>query len=1049
MILADICVRRPVFATMLIGSMVVAGWLSYTSLGWDLMPKAEMPVVTVTTVLPGAGPQEVETQVTKEIEEAINTVSGIDELRSVTREGLSQVIVQFELEKDLGIAAQEVRDKVGSVLSELPDDVEPPIVEKFDVDATPILTLSVFGFQGLKELTEIAENQVKEPLESVSGVGAIDILGGRKREIQVLIHPDRLKAYGLSMQTVAQALAEQNVEFPGGRIIQESGEAVLRTLGRVESVREFANIVVTTIDSTPITLADLGRIEDGVEEPRSSARYDGKNAVSLIVRKQSGTNTVATVDAVRERLPEVRRLLPAGIDVEIVRDQSEFIRHAVHEVQTHLWVGSIFASIVVFFFLGNLRSTLIAAVAIPVSVIATYTLLALADFTLNRFTLLALTLSVGIVIDDAIVVLENVYRYIEEKGMDAYEAARAATAEVGLAVSATTLSLVIIFVPIAFIKGTVGRWFGSFSLTMAFAILVSLLVAFTLTPMMCSRFLSKREASQAHSSRESRFYGLIDRSYTWLLSWSMRHRWIVMLLAIGLLLATPWIARHVRSSLISGDDTGEFEVNIKTPPGYSLAQTDAAVRQIEEEIWQLPGVANQLSLIGDTVGETVTRAKLVIKLAAYDEREMTQQQIMALARERTTTFPNLRVSVDRILPVSGGGVQSVDIAYNLRGPDLFTLQDYADQVKARMKEIPGIVDVDSTYEGGNPEFQVHIDRQKASDLGVKVAHIAATLRIMVAGEEITTYREGEELYDVRLRLVPEARNRLEVLRQVTVPSAVVGQVRLDNVVNVIPGTGPVQIDRQARQRQITLTGNLAKGKAMGDALAEIDAVVEEIGLPPGYSTGVSGMGKFFKEMTASFQLALFLSIIGMYMVLAAQFESFLHPITIMLSLPLSVPFALLSLWAVDQHLAVFTVLGVLLLFGIVKKNSILQIDHTINLRAQGMARNEAIMQANRERLRPILMTTLALVGGMLPVAFGQGPAAETHRGIAVVIIGGQTLSLLITLLVTPVAYSLFDDLETRTGQLPVMLRRLALRLRLRRSKVAPIAQPASEDVGVD
>jgi HAE1 family hydrophobic/amphiphilic exporter-1 len=1045
MILADICVRRPVFATMLVGSLVVAGWFSYKSLTLDLFPKVDMPVVTVTTTLPGAGPEEMEAQVTKPIEEVINTVSGIDELRSVTREGLSQIVVQFKLEKDLGIAAQEVRDKVGSVLAKLPDDTDPPIVEKFDVDASPILTLTVSGFQSLKELTEIAEKKVKEPLESISGVGAISLIGGRKREIQVLIDPERLKAYGLSMKTVADALAKQNVEFPGGRMTQDSGETVLRTLGRVQSVREFESIVVSTHQGTPITIADIGRVEDGVVEPRTLSRFDGKNAVSLIIRKQSGTNTVSTVDAVRARLTEVRQLLPSGVDVQITRDQSDFIRESVHEVQKHLWLGALFASIIVYFFLGNLRSTLIAAVSIPVSIIATYTLLAAAGYSLNRITLLGLTLAVGIVIDDAIVVLENIYRYIEEKGMNAYEAARAATAEVGLAVSATTLSLVVIFVPVGFLKGTIGRWLSSFGFTMAFSIMVSLLVAFTLTPMLCSRFLSKRLASHAHSSRESRFYGIIDRVYTRMLEWSMRHRWAIVCLTIGIFIATPWIGKHVRSTMMANDDRGEFEINIKTPPGYSLAQTDAVTREIEAEIRPLTGVAHLLSLVGTTVGESVTRASIVVKLEEYQHRTITQQQIMALAREKVKGFPHLRISVDNILPVSGGGVQNVDIAYNLRGPDLSQLQTYADKLKERVRQIPGIVDVDSTFEGGNPELQVHLDRRKSSDLGIEAVDIASTLRIMVAGEKITTYREGDELYDVRLRLTPESRNRPEVVRQVTVPSETVGQVRLDNVVNLVHGTGPVQIDRQDRQRQITMIGNLAKGKALGDALTDINGAVKEIGLAPGYTTGVTGMGKMFAEMMDSFKLAFLLSIIGMYMVLAAQFESFLHPITIMLSLPLSVPFALLSLWIANQNLAIFSILGVLLLFGIVKKNSILQIDHTINLRAQGMPRHEAIITANRERLRPILMTTLALVAGMIPVLFGQGPAAESHRGIAVVVIGGQSLCLLITLLVTPVAYSLFDDMETKLIRLPAALQRLAERLRLRRPRVEPATPIIGEE----
>src|SRR5262245_41734128 len=1046
MILADICVRRPVFATMLVGSLVVAGWFSYKSLTLDLFPKVAMPVVTVTTTLPGAGPEEMEAQVTKPIEEVINTGSGIDELRSMTREGLSQIVVQFHLEKNLAVAACEVRDKVASVLAKLPKDTDPPVVEKFDVDASPILTLTVSGFQSLKELTEIAEKKVKEPLESISGVGAISIVGGRKREIQVLIDPERLKAYGLSMRTVSEALAKQNVEFPGGRMTQESGETVLRTLGRVQSVREFESIVVTTHQGTPITIADIGRVEDGVIEPRTLSRFDGKNAVSLIVRKQSGTNTVSTVDAVRARLDEVRRLLPAGVDVQVTRDQSSFIRESVHEVQKHLWLGALFASLIVFFFLGNLRSTLIAAVSIPVSIISTYTLLAAAGYSLNRITLLGLTLAVGIVIDDAIVVLENIYRYIEEKGMSAYEAARAATAEVGLAVSATTLSLVVIFVPVGFLKGTIGMWLSSFGFTMAFSIMVSLLVAFTLTPMLCSRFLPRRLAQHAHSSRESRVYGCIDRSYTRMLEWSMRHRWVIVCLTVGIFVSTPWIGKHVRSTMMANDDRGEFEVNIKTPPGYSLTQTDAVTREIEAEVRSLPGVAHLLSLVGTTVGESVTRASIVVKLDDYERRTVTQQQIMTMAREKVKAFPQLRVSVDNILPVSGSGVQNVDIAYNLRGPDLSLLQTYADKLKARVRQVSGIVDVDSTFEGANPELQVHLDRRKYSDLGIEAVDIASTLRIMVAGEKITTYREGDELYDVRLRLTPESRNRPEIVQQVTVPSETVGQVRLDNVVNLVNGTGPVQIDRQDRQRQITMIGNLAKGKALGDALTDIDGAVKEIGLPPGYTTGVTGMGKMFAEMMDSFKLAFLLSIIGMYMVLAAQFESFLHPITIMLSLPLSVPFALLSLWMANQNLAIFSILGVMLLFGIVKKNSILQIDHTINLRAQGLPRDEAIITANRERLRPILMTTLALVAGMIPVLFGQGPAAESHRGIAVVVIGGQSLCLLITLLVTPVAYSLFDDLETRLVGLPAALRRLAERLRLRRPVVAPTAPQVGEEM---
>ena len=560
--------------------------------------------------------------------------------------------------------------------------------------------------------------------------------------------------------------------------------------------------------------------------------------------------------------------------------------------------------------------------------------------------------------------------------------------------------------------------------------------------MLCSRFLLPQHldehAQRTHSSRESRFYGPIDRSYTAMLKWSMCHRWAIVCLTLGVFVSTPFIASLVRPSLMAGDDRGEFEINIKTPPGYTLAQTDAVTRQIEEEIEPLPGVNHLLTEIGSTVGESVTKAKIVVTLLHYTERSLNQFQIMDLAREKIQGFPDLRVSVDQILPISGGGVQNVDVSYNLRGPDLDTLQRYAEELKTRVQHMPGLRDVDSTFEGGNPELQVHLNRRKSSDLGVEAADIASTLRIMVAGEKITTYREGDELYDVRLRLTPESRNRLDVLQQVAVPSTAVGQVLLNSVVNLIPGTGPVQINRQDRQRQITITANLAKDKALGDALADIDAEVEAIGLPLGYTTGVTGMGKMFAEMMESFQIAFLLSLIGMYMILAAQFESFLHPITIMLSLPLAVPFALLALYIADQHLSLFAILGMLLLFGIVKKNSILQIDHTINLRAAGLPRDEAILRANRERLRPILMTTLALVAGMIPILFGQGPAAESHRGIAIVVIGGQSLCLLITLLVTPVAYSLFDDLETWLGRTIPVIGQWSRRLLRRKPRPTPV-----------
>ncbi|MFZ0889369.1 MAG: efflux RND transporter permease subunit [Candidatus Binataceae bacterium] len=1012
MILADLCVRRPVFATMFVGVLVVLGCFSYTRLGVDLFPKVDMPTVMVSTFLPGAAPEEMEARVTKPLEEAINTVSAIDEMRSSTLEGVSRIIIEFKLERDIDAAIQDVRDKISTVLDQLPEGTKPPLVQKFDLDAVPVMTLTVTGYQSLKELTEISRRLLKEPLESVDGVGSIDIVGGLEREIHVAVENERLRATGTTIGQVASALARQNVEFPGGRLKQGGSEQMLRTLGRVSRVDDFARLIVSEHDGRPVTIGDLAAVQDSVKEQRSLSRWDDRNAVSLVIRRQSGQNTIEVVDRVVQRVKELKPTLPAGVNVIVSRDASVFIREAVQTVQEHLILGGLCAALVVFMFLGSVRSTLIAAIAIPVSIVSTYTLLLWVGFTLNRMTLLALTLAVGIVIDDAIVVLENIHRFIEEKGMEPIAAAKAATAEVGLAVSATTLSLVVIFVPVAFIHGVMGRFLNSFGLTMAFAIMVSLLVAFTLTPMLCSRFLPRPGAAKRRS-REWWVFKWIESRYEQALRWSLDHRWVIVTAALALILSIPVLARIVGGNFLPDDDSSEFAVDLRTPPGYSLSHTDAVVRQIEARLRRIPELRHLLVMVGDTTGdERVTVAEIVAKLAPLNQRRRGQSEIMDQARAMLVDFPALRTSVNSIKPWEEGGYRDVDIEYDLRGPDLEVLRSQADRLKTLLLGVKGAVDIDSTYEGGLPELQVHIDRQKAADLGVSVDDIAATLRTMVQGDVVTRYREGQDTYDVRLQLAERDRNNPDVISQLALPSTISGQTQLDNVASLVSATGPVQIDRLDRQRQIALVFNLAPDAAMSKVTEEVARKAKSIRMPPGYvSTFGFGNNKFYREMVEGFMIAFLLSIIFMYMVLAAQFESFLHPITIMLSLPLAVPFALISLMVFREQLMLFSTLGILLLFGIVKKNSILQLDQTLNLVREGFPRRKAIITANRQRLRPILMTTLALVAGMIPVLLGRGVGAASHRPIAVVVIGGQTLCLLITLLITPVAYSLFDDLS--------------------------------------
>lgn len=1009
--LAEVCVKRPVFATMLVLTFVVLGAFAYTQLGIDLFPKVDLPTVTVRTVLPGASPEEVESQITKPIEEVINTISGIDELRSTTLEGTSQVVVQFVLEKNGDVAAQEVRDKVATVVGQLPRDTDPPVIERVDFDAAPIVSISVYGDRSLRELTEIADKQIKQQLESVQGIGSVQIVGGRKREIQLWLDAEKLQAYRLTIDQVRNAIQSQDVEVPGGRIDQGPNELSLRTLGRVQNVRDFENLVIGTANTAPVYLRDIASVEDGVEEPRSLARQDGNPAVTLLVRKQSGTNTVEVADTIKARLKELQAQLPSDIHAETIRDQSRFIKASVDAINEHLIIGSLLASIVVLLFMRNFRSTLIAALAVPISIIATFTAMLGLNMTLNNMTMLGLTLAVGIVIDDAIVVLENIFRYIEEEGYPPIQAAIAATKEIGLAVMATTLSLVVIFLPVAFLGGIPGRFLKSFGLTMAVSIMVSMLVSFTLTPMLSSKFLKR---GSGHKSKESGFYRRIDHAYGRMLNWALAHRGIMLSLVGLTLLSVVPLSMLVGMDFFSQDDQNEFEIVVKTPDGTSLAGTDAVLQNIEREVWKLRGVKHVLTTINSGGNTSVTDGDIYVALSDLTERQFSQFDVMEDARAMMKEkFSNLRFAVQPAQALTGGGFRAQTIVLNVRGPDLDQLQKYSEQILAAMRTIPEMVDQDTTFNAGNPEVHVRIDRAKAADLGVRAADVATALRTMVAGEEVSKFKEGDEQYSVRLRVLPEDRDRPKKILNMWIPSSRLGQVQLANFATLENNLGPTTIERMARERQVTLVANLKKGVAVGDAVNSLNAKLAGIDLKPGYRTELTGQAKTLQQMQRSFVMAFLFSAIFMYMVLAAQFESYLHPVTIMLSLPLSVPFALLSLWISHSRLDLFSGLGILLLFGIVKKNSILQVDYTNTLRAQGVERHEAILRANHARLRPILMTTFAIVAGMIPIVLSRGPGSGFRAPIGIVVTGGQLLCLLLTLLFTPVAYSLFDDLKVR------------------------------------
>ena len=1032
--LAEICVQRPVFAVMLILALVVVGGASYTRLGVDRFPAVDMPVVSVRTMLPGSSPEEVESTITRRIEDAVATVEGIDTLRSTSTESLSVVQITFLLERNIDIAAQDVRDAVATVISQLPRDTKPPLIKKLDTDFPPVMTLVLAGSKTPRELYELAERGVKDNIESVGGVGELTIVGGQKRAINVWIDADRLAAYKIPILRARDSVARQNNEIPGGRVDEGPRELVLRTLGRFPDPKLFNDLVVATIQGVPVRVRDIGFAEDGHKEQRSTARYDGRPAVALEIRRQSGANTVEVIGNVKAKLDRVRQILPAGVELQVVQDQSRYIQAAFEEVRRHLILGSIFASLVVMLFMRNSRATLIAAVAIPSSIIATFGAMRWLGFTLNNITMLALVLMVGVVIDDAIVVLENIFRFIEEKNLPPKQAAVLATRDIGLAVMATTLSLVVVFLPVSFMSSISGRFLYSFGFTASFAILVSLLVSFSLTPMMSSRLLRHDELVRKGGSRRG-FYEWIERTYMTTLRWAMRRRVVVVACAAAVVASLFPLYRVLPQEYIPTNvDESEFEMSVTAPEGTSLVSMENVLEHLENDLRALPGVEHVLATAGTGHLQSVHMARLFVRVTPIEERAFSlsrllrktldgdpgqalrgvysQREVMQAIRELMKGYPDLRIQVRNVQAFNQGSAP-VDIDFAIRGPDLGMLHQYSETLREKALAIPGLVDVDTTLRITKPELRVYINRDRAADLGVDAADIASSLRLMVGGDdEVSRFRDEQlaEDYDVEVRLRGADRRNLDTVSKLYVPSSKPGLVRLDNVVDIREGVSAYRIEGLDRQRQVGIRANVATGYALRDRLDAMYQAAEDLHLPTAYSTVVIGRGREFERTLREFLLAFALSVVFMYMILASQFESVVHPVTILLSLPLAVPFGFLSLWLFHETLNLYSALGIMVLFGVVKKNSILQVDHTNNLRREGMPRLQAILQANRDRLRPILMTTLTLVAGMMPLALGTGPGAEERRSIAIIVIGGQSLSLLLTLIVTPVAYSLFDDL---------------------------------------
>src|SRR6266705_2515349 len=1008
---SELSVRRPVFALMLISFLVVLGLFSFRDLGVDLFPRSDPATVNISIQLPGATPEEMATQVVLPIEEAVNTISGLDELSAQISEGSARITCTFVLERNLEGAAQDVREKVSGALRYLPPNIYPPVIQKADPDSAPVLTISVVSDKNLRETSEIADKQIRRVLETVDGVGTVTMSGGRPRQIRLFFDAEKLNAYGITINQVQRAIQSENVEIPGGRIVRGASEEGVRTLGRVDAVGQFADIIVANVNGSPIRLRDVGRVEDSFAEPNTWNMVEGKEGVRLDVRRQSGMNTVAIVNLVKEKLNQIKRSLPPGVETKIIADRSIFINASVAALEEHLLYGSLLASLVVLLFIRNLRSVVIASLAIPTSVIATFTLLRAMDFTLNNMTLLALTLAVGIVIDDAIVVLENIVRYIEEKYELPKTAAIDATKEITLAVVATTISLVIIFVPIAFMTGYARRYVNEFGWTMAFSVMVSMLVSFTLTPMLSS-FLLKRSNSkpgeEQHSSRGVGFFHGLSTQYGRLLAWSLDHRFVVIVFALAIFAtAIPLNSRGGRD-WIPADDQSELTLYLNMAVGTSLDANVKILKEIVEKIKQVRGV----EFVNPYIGAEITgHSHTYIRLVDISKRNFTQEDVAKDIRKIMAQYPNIRSRVNWPSAL-GEGESYSGINVRLLGPDLEKLGEYAREVHDQLKTIPGFADVDMDLDINSPELQIQIDRQRASELGVRAADVATAVRLMIAGEdERSTYKESDEQYPVTMQLLPEQQKDPQVLARLMIPSTKVGQVRLDNIAAIQRGLSPGRINRYNRQFHVGVRANLDSNVPLGAAAEKVREAIRRVGLPPGYTSRFSGTVKTLDDTNKSLIVAFLLACIFMYMVLAAQFESLLHPLAIMMSLPMSIPFALLTLWLTGRTLNLWSSLGVLLLLGIVKKNGILQVDFANKLRDQGMPLREAVLEACQVRLRPILMTTFSIIGGLIPTAIGAGAGAAQRSAIAVTIIGGQSLCLLLTLIVTPVTYSLLSALS--------------------------------------
>ena len=1026
MFLSELSIKRPVFATMMMLALVVLGLFSLRRLKLDDMPDVELPFVMIQVRYPGASTEAVERDVTKKIEEAVNPIEGVDRMESSSLEGYSTIFIQFTLQTKVMNAQADVRSAIDRIRSDLPVDIDPPVVSRFDFRQNPIVSLSLSG-QGwaLRDLTRLATETISRRLETVDGVGSVTVVGGLDREIHVLVIPARMDALGVSPDMVIAALRRENMDTPAGRVEQGNAEQLVRVKGRVVDPAEFGSIVVTTRNGAPVRLGEVARIEDAQEEERTLAEFSGKRAIGIDIRKVSGANTVDVADGIKQVMAQLNSELPTGVQLEVVRDNSTWIRGSLADVQLALMLGALLTVLIVFIFLNSWRSTVITGLTLPVSIISAFLVIYAMNFTINTLTLMALSLAVGILIDDAIVVRENIVRHVEH-GEDHYTAASKATSEIGFAVFATTMSILAVFVPVGFMGGIVGRFFYQFGITVAFAVAVSLFVSFTLDPMLSSLWYDPQAAGHVErgpvGKRLERFNEGVrgaGRWYRGVIAWALDHRGRVLAIALAAFVAAIGLlgVGAVGGQFSPTTDRGELNVTIQTPVGSSIGYTRAKGEEIDRFLRSLPEVAYTYFTIGGGMQRTVTDGTIYVHMKPKSERRVSEQDFQLVLRRDLATFRGVKTG---IMEASGMGGGQLPVQVNILGPDMARLQELNDRMIAAIGDVPGLVDLKSSLEGRKPEFVIAVNRDLATNVGLSVGSISNTLRTVLSGQTATTFEDETGLtHDVVVRVAPEYRTSFEDLARVPVATSTINlrtqspvMVPLGQVAQIQPSGAPAEIRRLSLERMARIEGNY-QGRALTKVMGDIRKRMAAVPMPPGYRIDFGGEQRMFGQTVGYILESLLLAIVFVYLILASQFGSFLQPLAIMLSLPLSIIGVLVALLLTGDTFNMLSMIGVIMLMGLVTKNAILLVDFANKARDKGATRRQALIDAGEIRFRPIMMTTCSMIFGMLPTALALGEGGEFRAPMARAVIGGLITSTMLTLIVVPVVYTYLDDFGSR------------------------------------